>query len=139
MIQVIPKPLKITEKEGTFKFTFSSKVGGDFIKTKKQLVAVFSKSGVEATIVAGSGDINFVTDSSIDKEGYFLQVAEDQITIKASDEAGAFYCLQTLRQLCLVDTLRNVEMIEIPCCVIEDKPRFKRRAFMIDVQDIILL
>ncbi len=133
MIQIIPKPLKVVQGEGIFKFTFSTKVGGDFPKTKKQLVAAFSKSGVEATIVAGDGDINFVTDTNLDKEGYILNIAENKITIKASDEAGAFYCLQTLRQLSKVDIITNAEEIEIPCCVIEDKPRFKRRSFMLDV------
>ena len=133
MISIIPKPLKVTEGKGVFKYTFATKVGGDFPQTKKQLVSIFSKSGIEATITSCSADINFVTDSSIEEEGYLLEVAENSITIKASDEAGAFYSLQTLIQLCKVDILTNVEEVEIPCCVIYDKPRFKRRAFMLDV------
>ena len=107
MIQIIPKPLKVVLGEGAFKFTFSTKVGGDFPKTKKQLVAAFSKSGVEATIVAGDGDINFVADTNLDKEGYILNIKENKMTIKASDEAGAFYCLQTLRQKIKVDIINN--------------------------------
>lgn len=133
MISIIPKPLKVIEGKGAFNYSFSSRIGGDFEATKLKLVSIFSKSGVEATVVKGKGDINFVKDESLDKEGYILEVAETTITIKASEEAGAFYAMQTLRQLCAVDTLGNVEQIAIPCCTIEDKPRFKRRAFMLDV------
>jgi len=130
MISIIPKPLKVTCGKGAFKYNFATKIGGKFEKTKMQLVNIFAKSGVEATVVSGEGDINFVADETIASEGYFLEVEESAITIKASDEAGAFYALQTLRQLCEVDTLSGAESIEIPCCVIEDKPRFKRRAFV---------
>lgn len=133
MISIIPKPLKVTCGKGAFKYNFATKIDGKFEKTKMQLVNIFAKSGVEATVISGEGDINFVVDETIASEGYFLEVTESAITIKASDEAGAFYALQTLRQLCEVDTLSGVESIEIPCCVIEDKPRFKRRAFMLDV------
>lgn len=133
MISIIPKPLKVTEGTGVFNYTFATKIGGEFEKTKKQLVNIFAKSGVEATVVSGDGEINFIKDEKITDEGYFLQVAENSITIKANGEAGAFYALQTLRQLCLVDTLSGMGKVEIPCCIIEDRPRFKRRAFMLDV------
>ncbi len=133
MISIIPKPLKVNEKKGVFKYTFMTTIGGDFPLTKMQLVQAFSKSGVEGSVISAKGDINFVKDESLDKEGYILIVDNDSITIKASDEAGAFYSLQTLRQLSLVDTIHNAEEIDIPCCEIQDKPRFKRRAFMLDV------
>lgn len=133
MISIIPKPLKTTEKEGVFNYTFSTKIGGVFDATKLQLVSMFSKSGIEATIVQGSGDINFEKTANVEEQGYILDIDNKNITIKASDEAGAFYALQTLRQLCEVDILSGVEQIAIPCCTIEDKPRFKRRAFMLDV------
>ena len=38
-------------------------------------------------------------DASIPKEGYRLEVAASGITVTSSDEAGAFYARQTLRQL----------------------------------------
>ena len=94
MISIIPKPLKVTCGKGAFKYNFATKIGGKFEKTKMQLVNIFAKSGVEATVISGEGDINFVADETIASEGYFLEVAESAITIKASDEAGAFYALQ---------------------------------------------
>lgn len=133
MISVIPKPLKTTEGKGVFKYDFATKIGGNFEKTKFQLAKIFSKSGVEASVVSGGGNINFALDENLDKEGYVLVVREDGIEIKASTEAGAFYAVQTLRQVSLVDTLKNVESVDIPCCTIEDKPRFKRRAMMLDI------
>lgn len=133
MISIIPRPLKLVEMSGEFKYTFSTKIGGEFEKTKMQLLEIFSKCGVEASVVSGNGDINFVMNNTLDKEGYILNVAENQITIYASSEAGAFYAVQTLRQICSVDTLSGVSDVSIPCCDIEDKPRFKRRAFMLDI------
>ena len=133
MISIIPKPLKVVEGEGVFNYTFSTKIGGDFDKAKSQLVGYFSKCGIEATIVKDKGEINFVKVAGMDSEEYSLQVSDKEITIKASEEEGAFYAVQTLRQISLVDTQENIDKLEIACCVVEDKPRFKRRGFMLDV------
>ena len=53
MISIIPRPLKLVEMSGEFKYTFSTKIGGEFEKTKMQLLEIFSKSGVEASVVSG--------------------------------------------------------------------------------------
>ena len=58
-------------------------------------------------------------------EGYTLTVAADTIAIDAQGPAGAFYALQTLRQLF---THENV-----PCLVIEDSPDFPYRGFYQDI------
>ena len=41
----------------------------------------------------------FAKDSAIPAEGYALSVTPSGISVKSSDDAGAFYALQTLRQL----------------------------------------
>ena len=58
-------------------------------------------------------------------EGYVLDVEENSIAIKAEGPAGAFYAVQTLRQLF------QHEMV--PCLHIEDKPDFAYRGFYHDV------
>ena len=58
-------------------------------------------------------------------EGYVLKIAEDSVTINAGTEAGAFYAIQTLRQI--------FENEEIPCLEIHDKPDFEYRGFYHDV------
>lgn len=58
-------------------------------------------------------------------EGYSLRVETDRIAIQAQTEAGAFYAIQTLRQLFTAE--------EIPCLYIEDAPDFPHRGFYHDV------
>lgn len=60
-------------------------------------------------------------------EAYDLTVGKDRILIEASDAAGLFYGLQTVRQL--VDNGFG----RIPNMLISDAPRFPYRGVMIDV------
>jgi len=58
-------------------------------------------------------------------EAYTLLVEENRISIEAAGPAGAFYAIQTLRQL--------FTHKEIPCLSIEDEPDFPYRGFYHDV------
>lgn len=57
-------------------------------------------------------------------EGYELWVEENAIRIKGEGPAGAFYAIQTLRQLFAHD--------EVPCLHIKDEPDFAYRGFYHD-------
>lgn len=59
-------------------------------------------------------------------EGYRLRIHNDCILIEAATDSGAFYAVQTLRQLWN-------QKKKIPPLVIEDEPRFKYRGLMLDV------
>jgi len=58
-------------------------------------------------------------------EGYRLRVEKEMITVEAKTPAGAFYAIQTLRQLFQEET--------VPCVYIEDEPDFPHRGFYHDV------
>ena len=60
-------------------------------------------------------------------QGYKLIADEGGITLNAGDEAGAFYGLETLRQL--IDHNGAV----LPRCTIADHPDFAQRSVMLDV------
>lgn len=60
-------------------------------------------------------------------EGYKLTVDEKGVTICGDGPAGAFYAIQSLRQL-IMD-----KGAAIPCCEIEDKPDFSYRGFYHDI------
>ncbi len=69
-------------------------------------------------------------------EGYFLKVTREEIRINASAPAGAFWAVQTLRQLLPIEifsasVISNVTW-EIPCVTITDQPRFGWRGLMTD-------
>ena len=71
----------------------------------------------------------FIKDDSFKKEEYELNISKSGITIKAAQEAGHFYALQTLRQLIQTKNGKQV----IPICEIRDKPAFEIRGFLLDV------
>lgn len=56
---------------------------------------------------------------------YILEIRRRKIIIKAADEDGVFYALQSLRQLALCGR-------SLTCCTIRDYPRYSYRAFMMD-------
>ena len=58
-------------------------------------------------------------------EDYEIWIKEDCIHIKAGGNEGAFYAIQTLRQLFVQD--------RVPCLYIKDKPDFVYRGFYHDV------
>ena len=87
MLQLIPLAYYAQEKSGVFAIDEQLKVNSDFdlelLKLEK----------------AQDGKLVIKKDSSLDKEEYKLEVTPDLISIKASSEAGAYYALQTLRQI----------------------------------------
>ncbi|MBD0831980.1 beta-N-acetylhexosaminidase [Aestuariibaculum sediminum] len=64
------------------------------------------------------------------KEAYNLVITKQKITISASHPAGAYYGLQSLKQL-VFDSL-NSETHSLPLVKIKDAPRYSWRGFMLD-------
>ena len=69
-------------------------------------------------------------------ESYHLRITPDKVLVEYADGAGAFYALQTLLQI-LPDAIfadspqRGVRWL-LPCCDIEDSPRFPYRGMHLD-------
>ena len=139
-VQLIPKPLKLTEGKGHFELSSATrlyfpeefKVGGDFLVN-------FIENGTGFTLKKSkksTSNIRFLKDSLLPSEGYTLQISKKQIEIKASDAGGAFYASQTLRQLMpsVLETSGNLqEKIKIPVLDILDEPKFSYRGMHLDV------
>lgn len=118
MYSVIPLPKKIEEKAGTFALADVIKVKSDFD------LSVFSD-----ITICDDANIVVTKDETIANEGYKLVVTSDNISISASNQVGAYYAFQTLRQISSYDLGGR----EVPCCVIEDEPRFGFRGVSLDV------
>ena len=75
--------------------------------------------------------------TSLGAEGYRLEVSDHKIEISAAKPAGAFYGIQTLRQLLPAGifgpTVVKGTAWEVPCLSIEDTPRFAWRGAHLDV------
>ena len=81
--------------------------------------------------------VQFLLDEKLSNdEGYKIEIKKNGITITSKDNKGAFYAIQTLRQLIPASfedkTYPNKE-IRIKCQIIEDSPRFKYRGMHLDV------
>ncbi len=76
---------------------------------------------------AASGCIHIVVEPSEETESYTLVCSAEGIKISAKSLAGAFYGIQTLRQM-VKNTGGNIET-----CVIEDTPDMAHRGFYHDV------
>ena len=82
-----------------------------------------------------AGDIELSINRYLDEEGYRLIVDKDNIRIIGGSNAGVFNGIQTLLQL-LPPQVYSGEVklpISVPCCTIEDSPKFAYRGFMLDV------
>ena len=87
MLQLIPLAYYAQEKNGVFAIESDLKVETDF-----NLGLLKLERGQDAKL-------KIKKDSLLDNEEYKLEVNENEIIIKASSEVGAYYALQTLRQL----------------------------------------
>ncbi len=147
-ISIIPEPVQLTKKTGTFvlpqNITISSSGGtqSNFAATYLQK-RLNSATGFAVTIAEKNAaaaiqlNINAQPNNAIGKEGYLLTVTPGNITITANQPAGLFYGVQTVLQLLPKQiessTVVNNVKWELPCVEITDYPRFGWRGLMLDV------
>ncbi|MCI6353578.1 beta-N-acetylhexosaminidase, partial [Eubacterium coprostanoligenes] len=122
MLSVIPAPKKAKELGGVFVLPARLKVKSDFDLPLLEDRVDFCENESDATVV-------IIKNESIAKEGYTLGVTRERIVILASQKIGVYYALQTVRKIAHVDTGGR----EVPCCDIEDEPRFPFRGISLDV------
>ena len=136
-IQIIPVPEHLTALNGRFILNSSTGIdNSEAFKVSAEFLKSFIEKGSKIILLENNA-ISFVEDSTIDNpESYKLTVSPEHIEIKAKTDQGAFYAVQTLRQL-LPATFENGTFAEnqvaIPCVSIEDEPRFKYRGMHLDV------
>lgn len=119
MLNIIPLPKQLKELEGSFTLPEKILVKSDF------------ELPVLSDVITICEDANIVVtkDNGISQEGYKLSVSCDKIAISASTQVGVYYAVQTIRQLCSYDLGKR----DVPCCEIEDEPRFSFRGINLDV------
>lgn len=133
MINLIPKPLSESMQNGKCQITTKSTIGGAFVKSYNILSTMLKAClGSNLAVIEKGAFINFVKETNLDKEEYVLNINHAGIKIQASDEVGAFYAVQSLRQILELDTIGKVNTIVTDCVLIKDKPRFAYRGFMLD-------
>ena len=138
---IIPKPNEISFRKETFQIDENSVIFSDK-KSHKSAVLLqkyFENSfDISLKIIEKSIDrknsIQFLIDEKIAEEGYTLTISNGIILIEASTEKGWFYGIQTLIQICDYNAFYTKESksLKLKEVTINDAPRFKWRAFMLD-------
>ncbi|MEO7283770.1 family 20 glycosylhydrolase, partial [Gelidibacter sp.] len=136
-LQILPMPSQMESQKG--EFILDNSVGITFDESFK-VSANFLKEFIEkgsALQLKQNNTIIFIKDDSIaDEEGYQLSISPKQIEIRAKTDHGAFYAVQTLRQLLPVSFENETfseKSVSIPCVTIKDSPQFKYRGMHLDV------
>jgi hexosaminidase len=150
MQTIIPRPVSVTPREGTFSLSPKSVIcvpaGSDEIRRIGQFLSdrLRPATGYPLLVQASDGkDLPGAIvlelldmDHGLGAEGYELSVQPDGVHLSAPQPAGLFYAVQSLRQLLPA----SVELAslqpgswKIPAILIRDLPRFAWRGAMLDV------
>ena len=138
-IAIIPQPNSVVEKQGVFEIENRVYVSScpEFEQTASFLKQYLTQIGIASTNTDKNKTIQLTKDLTIkNKEGYELNISSKHIEIKAKTEAGAFYAVQTLRQLLPPKKpiiSNSYSTISIPAIEIKDAPVFSYRGMHLDV------
>ncbi|MFT4568387.1 MAG: hexosaminidase [Saprospiraceae bacterium] len=135
LLPFIPSPSIFNKNSGKYSIDKNISIGGSLdaptaiaaLKRHSQILNIaVTKSEDSATIILEPSN-------SISSEGYIMDINESGITIKASDDKGAFYAIQSLSQMLIIAQIENNGKIELNYSHIEDVPRFGYRGMHLDV------
>ena len=150
---IVPVPQKLEMTKGTFKLKGVSincdpALEARTVKAVRQFAdrlslvsgktsSVASPVGLTRTVESGKiKGLYFIKDASVAPEGYKISIGRKAIVVRASDYNGFFYSLQTLRQMLPVSIYGTAPDLNgnwrLPCCEIEDAPRFGYRGILLD-------
>ncbi|MBL7774706.1 MAG: family 20 glycosylhydrolase, partial [Saprospiraceae bacterium] len=152
-ITVIPQPVRAYGRAGAFELKPDTRIyfpkdAADFDLAAQYLLAVaqpstgFALSAQPLSAAPGGqlreNGIYLLPDASVpNAEGYEMEVAPTHIAIRASTAAGAFYGVQSLRQMFppQFNSPTPVQGVAwtVGCCTMSDAPRFGYRGMHLDV------
>lgn len=162
-IQIIPQPRSLKTQTGSFTISADTRIyypeAAKEWQTAVDYWIALVQSGTGLHLVAQStkekpgkprtNSIYLLEDDAIpETEGYVLDIKPAAIVIRARTAAGAFYAVQTLRQLFPAEInarplpaktkSKGVEKPaglrwSAPACLIQDAPRFQYRGLHLDV------
>ncbi len=148
-VSVIPEPRSVERADGSFplaspvrivtpagdpRFQDAAAFLRDFVIEKARLSVSQGGRAERGAIVFEASDAS-AQPGPTGAEAYSLAVSPDGIRIRASSAAGAFWAVQTLRQLLPPDVERGTAAspLHLPVVTIADEPRFAWRGSLVDV------
>jgi hexosaminidase len=136
--KIIPTPLEVKYRKGnvtldsSWQIRHAGRLASEASYLAKQLKAAGVTISAAADRVAATGKVIEVkVDASItDAEAYTLTIAADKITIVGSDNAGAFYGIQSVLSLL---PAQPASSLILPQLTASDAPRFTWRGMHYDM------
>ena len=132
---IIPMPNSIEFSKGEFFISnntviYSTKETIKLAHLMKEYFSSFNNISLKIKRLGKikSNGIHLKINNNLASEEYKLSVAKNNIIITGGSKAGLFYGYQTLKQLLSFQSTK----FTIPLVSIEDAPRFKWRAYMLD-------
>lgn len=145
-ITVIPRPLHMEQRAGSFELTPKTTITYDdpALQPLANYLAqiIETSTGWEIALVEGKSKktaINLSVDSvKVNKaEGYMLDVTSKGVDLRGADNCGVFYGIQTLLQLFPAQIYSNTRQKGVewsaPAVAISDSPERPWRGMMLDV------
>ncbi len=138
---LIPRPSEMTQtlSEVTMPIGMTVSSPEDFADDAGRFVAaVNAATNLNATLADANGFIALSVNHAIPSEGYTMTISPRGVDIQASSASGAFYALQTIKQLMGANVLagkpgETAATYVLPTGTIKDQPRYEYRGFMLDV------
>ena len=136
---ILPSPVSAIKLQGNFILNAKTAfVYDDFFSNEAKLlqqdITQFLGKKLIPSNNASTPIIILKKMNGLAKEAYQLRVKPDSIIIAATQTAGAFYAIQSLKMLMPLSVWKAQQtQITIPAIEITDEPRFVYRSFMLDV------
>jgi hexosaminidase len=146
-LALVPRPMSVVQGDGAFTITASTPIVADpALRPQARQFASLIAPATGFALEVGPGPapasahIAFVEDRALDArlggEGYRLEITPRALIVRAAAPAGAFYAIQTIRQLLPAAVFREAAVANVdwrvPVVTIEDRPRFAWRGGMLD-------
>ncbi|MBI2730506.1 MAG: beta-N-acetylhexosaminidase [Sphingobacteriales bacterium] len=137
-LPIIPQPSEATVQKGKFVINPSTVIliSDEGLKPSADFLNNYLKSFYGFTLkTAVQAKTNFIQlgikvfIKAPDKDGYNMTVTPKNIIISGDTYAGSFYAIQSLIQLL---PLQKKKALDVPCCTINDRPRFNYRGLHLD-------
>ena len=144
-INVVPYPNEVNIKSGSFdaagaEFHYAPELDEASINIIEGLAGQLSLvSGKNSTVDAdGSRDgFIFTVNPQLAEEAYRLNISKKAVCVEASSLRGFNYAVQTIKQMLPAEIFGKAEAAaldwSLPCCEINDAPRFGYRGMHMDV------
>ncbi|MGI9288416.1 MAG: beta-N-acetylhexosaminidase [Pseudomonadales bacterium] len=134
-LSLVPKPKQLQRKTGSLLLDAGIVIpntAADFHFSVTQLADAFASAGVKLAVEATAPAVVFTVDTILAADTYRLSVHDKGITVVSGGVQGAFYAVQTLRQI-IHQQSAQAEALELPLIDIEDSPRLPYRGMHLDV------